>query len=68
VAQAQETHRLGRERAALGAAISAEITDAESALTRAQAEYLNSIHDYLIALSRLDYAMGVPVTRGANSP
>jgi hypothetical protein len=33
-------------------------------LTRAQQAYLNSIHDYLIALARLEYAMGVTATPG----
>jgi outer membrane protein TolC len=59
VAQAEENNRLVRARAKLGDATTAEITDAESTLTRAQQAYLNSIHDYLIALSRLEYAMGV---------
>jgi outer membrane protein len=60
VAQADENYRLVRARARVGDATSAEITDAESTLTRAQQAYLNSIHDYLIALVRLQYAMGVP--------
>jgi outer membrane protein len=63
VAQALENQRLVRARAALGDATSAEITDAESALTRAQEAYLNSIHDYLIALARLEYAMGVTISQ-----
>ena len=46
-------------RARQGDATAAEITDAESTLTRAQQANLNSIHDYLIALVRLEYAMGV---------
>jgi outer membrane protein TolC len=62
VTQAEENHRLVRARARLGDATSAEITDAESTLTRAQQAYLNSIHDYLIALARLEYAMGVTPT------
>ena len=67
VAQAEENHRLVRARAKLGDATSAEITDAESTLTRAQQAYLNSIHDYLIALSRLEYAMGI-APPGASLP
>jgi outer membrane protein len=59
VAQAEENYRLVRARAKVGDATSAEITDAESTVTRAQQQYLNSIHDYFIALVRLDYAMGV---------
>ena len=62
VAQAEENNRLVRARAKLGDATSAEITDAESTLTRAQQAYANSIHDYLIARSRLEYAMGVTKT------
>jgi outer membrane protein TolC len=62
VSQAEENYRLVRARAKQGDATSAEITDAESTLTRAQQDYLNSIHDYLIALARLEYAMGVTPT------
>jgi outer membrane protein TolC len=62
VTQAEENYRLVRARAKVGDATSAEITDAESTLTRAQQDYLNSIHDYLIALVRLEYAMGVTPT------
>jgi outer membrane protein TolC len=64
VAQAEENYRLVKARARQGDATSAEITDAESTLTRAQQEHLNSIHDYLIALARLNYAMGLTPTPG----
>jgi outer membrane protein TolC len=64
VTQAEENYRLVRARAKVGDATSAEITDAESTLTRSQQDYLNSVHDYLIALVRLDYAMGVVPTPG----
>jgi outer membrane protein TolC len=62
VSQAEENDRLVGARFKQGDATSAEITDAESTLTRAQQEYLNSIHDYLIAISRLQYAMGAGPT------
>jgi outer membrane protein TolC len=62
VTQAEETYRFVKVREERGAALPAEITDAESALTRAQQNYLNSIHDYLIGLVRLEYAMGVTPT------
>jgi outer membrane protein TolC len=65
VTQAEESYRFVKARAKQGAALPAEITDAESALTRAQQNYLNSIHDYLIALVRLEYAMGVTPTPGS---
>jgi outer membrane protein TolC len=64
VTQAEENYRLVKARSNVGDATSAEITDAESTLTRAQQDYLNSIHDYLIALARLEYAMGVTPTPG----
>src|SRR5262245_52124176 len=64
VTQSEANYRLVRARAKVGDATSAEITDAESTLTRAQQAYLNSIHDYLIALVRLDYAIGVILTPG----
>jgi outer membrane protein len=67
VTQAEENYRLVKARARQGDATSAEITDAESTLTRAQQAYLNSIHDYLIALARLEYAMGVSPTPGNSS-
>jgi outer membrane protein TolC len=65
VAQAEENYRLVKARAKVGDATSAEITDAESTLTRAQQDLLNSIHDYLIALVRLEYAMGTSTTNGS---
>lgn len=64
VTQSEENYRLVKARAKVGDATSAEITDAESTLTRAQQDYLNSIHDYLIALARLEYAMGITPTPG----
>jgi outer membrane protein TolC len=67
VAQAEENYRLVAARARLGDATSAEITDAESTLTKAQQAYLNSIHDCLIALARLEYAMGLTPTPGSPS-
>jgi outer membrane protein TolC len=67
VAQSEENYRLVSARAKVGDATSAEITDAESTLTRAQQANLNAIHDYLVALARLEYAMGVTPTPG-NSP
>jgi outer membrane protein TolC len=58
VEQAQEGYRLLRARAAKGDATPAEVTDAETSLTRAEQDYLNSTYDYLSALARLNFAMG----------
>jgi outer membrane protein TolC len=68
VTQAEENYRLVRARARQGDATSSEITDAESTLTRAQQANLNAIHDYLIALVRLEYAMGITPTPGHPCP
>src|SRR5262245_44063505 len=62
VDQATENYRLVRARAASGDATPSEITDAETALTRAQQNYLNSTYDFLSAFAKLDYAMGTTPT------
>jgi outer membrane protein TolC len=62
VDQTRETFRLVQERAKQGDAIPAELTDAETAFTRAQQEYFNAIYDHLIARARLEYAMGISPT------
>lgn len=59
VVQAEENYRLVRARAATGDATPTEITDAETAWTRAQQNLLNSTYDYLSAIAKLSYAMGV---------
>jgi len=59
VDQARENYRLVRVKALEGAATSTEITDALASLTRAQQNYLNARYSYLIAMDRLEYAMGV---------
>ena len=64
VAQATENARLVRARYAQGDAMPSEVTDAETALTRAQQDYLNSQYDYLTAVARIEYAMGVSPTSG----
>jgi outer membrane protein len=58
VASARENHRLVRARLKAGDATASEVVDAESTLTRAEQDYLNSLYDYRTALIRLDYAVG----------
>ncbi len=58
VEQATENYRLVRARAAQGDATPSEITDAATALTRAQQNYLNSRYEYLSAIAKLNYATG----------
>ena len=70
VEQTRETYRLVVARAKQGDAIPAELTDAATALTRAQQDYFNAVYDYLTALARLEYVMGTaptPVTVGPHS-
>ena len=62
VEQATENYRLVRLRLREGAATPTEIADAQASLTRAQQNYLNARYNYLIAMARLEYAMGVGQT------
>jgi outer membrane protein len=62
VDQAEESYRLVRSRYKEGEATPSDIIDAETALISAQESYYNSVYDYLIALARLDYAIGTSPT------
>ncbi len=62
VDQAAESYRLVRSRYKEGEATPSDIIDADTELIRAQQGYFNSVYDYLIALARLDYAMGTSPT------
>ena len=71
VEQASENYRLVQLRLREGAATPTEIADAQASLTRAQQNYLNARYSYLIAMDRLEYAMGVgqtPMTLASNHP
>ena len=45
--------------------LAADMTDAETAFIRAEQDHANSIYDYLTALARLEYAMGVSPEQGS---
>jgi outer membrane protein TolC len=62
VDQARENYRLVQLRLREGAATPTEIADAQASLTRAEENYANARYGYLIAMARLDYAMGVGQT------
>jgi outer membrane protein TolC len=68
VDQASENFRLVHLRLREGAATPTEIADAQASLTRAQQNYLNARYNYLIALDRLEYAMGVGQTPMSQAP
>jgi outer membrane protein TolC len=58
VTQAQENLRLVRVRYRNGNATPTDIVDSEAALTRSQQRYFTATYSYLVALARLDYALG----------
>jgi outer membrane protein TolC len=62
VDQARENYRLVQLRLREGAATPTEIADAQAALTRAEQNFANARYNYLIAMARLEYAMGVEQT------
>jgi outer membrane protein len=62
VAQARENYRLVQLRLREGAAIPSEIADAQASVTRSDQNYFNARYNYLIALDRLNYAMGIGQT------
>jgi outer membrane protein len=68
VDQASENYRLVQLRLREGAATPTEIADAQATLTRAQPKYLNARYGYLIAMDRLEYAMGVGQTPMIQAP
>ena len=68
VEQAREAYRLLKARFAKGDATPAEVTDAETSLTRAEQDQLNSTYDYLTALAKLNFAMGLPPDAAAPVP
>jgi outer membrane protein TolC len=68
VDQASENYRLVQLRLREGAATPTEIADAQASLTRAQQNYLNSRYNYLIAMDRVEYAMGVGQTPMIQAP
>jgi len=68
VEQAREAYRLLKARYAKGDATPAEVTDAETSLARAEQDQLNSTYDYLTALAKLNFAMGLPPDAAAPVP
>jgi outer membrane protein TolC len=58
VEQARENYRLVRARATEGDATPSDIIDSQTALTRAEQNYLNSVYDYLSAIAQLEFVMG----------
>lgn len=59
VAQAEETHRITREKYKQGAATNTELLDAEMALLQAKLIHTQSVIDYNVAIARLKKAVGM---------
>ena len=60
VRQARENLRLVTVKYKNGNATPTDIVDAETTATRAAQRYFRAVYDYLAALVRLEYAMGIP--------
>ena len=58
VGQAQESVRIANLRYENGMITSVELTDAQLALSQAEVNRLQSLHDYVVGLARLEKAIG----------
>ena len=67
VAQAEENLRLINNKYAQTAATPTDVVDAETLVTRSRQNYHAAVYDYLVALARLEYAVGTPVVEGESS-
>ena len=62
VAQAQESVRIANLRYENGMITSVELTDAQLALSQAEVNRLQSLHDYAVGLARLEKAIGQKIS------
>lgn len=58
---AREQLQLAQERFRLGSGSALEVTDAQSAVTRAEADYVNAVYAYHKAVTALEFAVGRPL-------
>lgn len=58
MAQAEEGLRIAQERYREGVGTSVEVMDDETALTQARTSYYNSMHEYRVAMAKLEKATG----------
>jgi outer membrane protein len=58
---AQDQLMLASERFRLGSGRALEVTDAQTAVTRAEADYVNAVYAYHRAIAALEYAVGRPL-------
>ncbi len=60
-AQAEKNHELTKLSYSVGSASYLQLTDARSSLQKARANEVQAVHDYYIALVRLQRAAGIPI-------
>lgn len=58
---ARDQLRLAQDRYRLGSGTSLELSDAQTAVTRAESDYVNSVYDYHKAVAALEAAVGRPL-------
>lgn len=58
---AREQLRLAQDRYRLGSGSAPEVSDAQAAVSRAEADYVNAIYDYHRAIAALEFAVGRPL-------
>ncbi|MCU0606053.1 MAG: TolC family protein [Candidatus Edwardsbacteria bacterium] len=61
VEQAQEAYRMSQAKYESGQATNLDVLDANLALSQARSNSIQAVHDYLVALARLEKAVGRPV-------
>ncbi|MDO9068239.1 MAG: TolC family protein, partial [Deltaproteobacteria bacterium] len=59
--QAQEALKIARARYESGQATNLDVLDAQLALTQAQTNRIQAVHDYLVSLAKLEKAVGTPL-------
>jgi outer membrane protein TolC len=61
VGQAEEALKIAKARYESGQATNLDVLDAQLALTQAQTNRIQAVHDYLVSLARLEKAVGQPI-------
>ncbi len=68
VASAEEDYRVAKVRYEAGKSVNVEVIDAQSALVRARANYIEALYDFNTALDRLERAVGGELPAASIAP
>jgi outer membrane protein len=68
VASAEEDYRVAKVRYEAGKSVNVEVIDAQSALVRARANYIDALYDFNVALDRLERAVGSELPSSTEPP